>query len=50
MAGMLHCPKCASELVNYRTTVLIAEVKGWKCVFCEKFYRTEDLVRAIMTV
>jgi len=50
MAGMFHCPKCMSELVNYRGTVLIGEVKVWKCVFCEKFYRIEDLVRAILTV
>lgn len=47
---MLHCPKCTAELVSYRSTILIREVKGWKCVFCEKFYRTEDLVRVIMTV
>jgi transposase-like protein len=50
MAGMLHCPRCTGELVSYRETVLIGGVKGWKCVFCEKSYRMEELVRAILTV
>jgi len=50
MAGMLHCPRCTGELVSYRETVLIGEVKGWKCVFCEKFYRMEELVLAILTI
>jgi hypothetical protein len=43
-------PKCSGELVSYRATVLIGEVKGWKCVSCKKFYRMEDLVRAILTI
>jgi len=47
---MFHCPKCSGKLVSYRTTVMLEEKKGWKCISCEKFYRTQDLVKAIMTV
>ena len=50
MAGMLHCPKCSSELVNYRKMVLIGEAKGCRCVVWKKFYRTEELMCAILTV
>ena len=42
MAEMFHCPQCMGELAKYRGTILIGEVKGWRCVFCEKFYRTEE--------
>lgn len=50
MARMLHCPRCTGEVVSYRETVLIGGVKRWKCVFCEKFYRMEELVLAILTI
>lgn len=50
MEGMLHCPKCTGGLVNFWKTVLIGEVNGWKCVFCDKSYCTEELIRAILTV
>jgi hypothetical protein len=50
MARMFYCPQCMGDLIKYRGTVLIGKSKGWKCVFCSKFYRTEDLVRAILTV
>lgn len=46
---MLRCPKCTSELAAYREPGLLREIKGWKCIFCDKFYHTDELIRAILT-
>lgn len=46
---MLRCPKCTSELAACREQGLLREIKGWKCIYCSKFYQTDELIRAILT-
>lgn len=46
---MLRCPKCTCELAACNEQGLLREIKGWKCIFCNKFYQTDELIRAILT-
>jgi len=38
------------KITEYRYRTIFKEVKGWKCILCDKFYRTDDLVNEILTV
>ena len=47
---MLSCPDCLNKLEQYQRRVTLAEVDGWICEFCKKFYHTDQLLNSILTV
>ena len=47
---MLSCPDCLNKLERYSKKVTFAEVEGWICDSCKRFYRTDKLLDSILTV